>query len=174
MKPILLFILLIFGSTNCLSQKPKVEGRCLNPKFEKTVIRYLSFTVPVYTISQLKELESDFILMDAREKEEFNTSHIPGAIHVGYNHFQTGKYLDMDKDKPVIVYCSIGYRSEKIAEKLSKAGFKNVYNLFGSIFEWANQGNMLEDAKGMNTYDLHTYNKSWSKWVDNTNIKKVY
>ena len=57
---------------------------------------------------------------------------------------------------------------------MKKAGFSNVYNLYGSIFEWANQGHRLVDKGGQPTFKLHTYNKKWSKWVDNAKIEKVW
>jgi len=174
MRQTILFLLIILGLSNCYSQKPNVEGRCLDPKFEKKIINSLNFSIETLTVSQLKESKDGYLLMDAREKEEFETSHIPGAIHVGYDHFEIEKYQDLDKDKPILVYCSIGYRSEKIGEKLKKAGFKHVYNLFGSIFEWANQSNGLEDNKGMETQNIHTYNRSWGQWINNPKIKKVY
>ncbi len=65
---------------------------------------------------------------------------------------------NLDKDKPVVVYCSVGYRSEKIAEKLEKEGFTQVYNLYGGIFEWVNQDNPVYNEKGK-TNNIHPY--SW-------------
>jgi rhodanese-related sulfurtransferase len=174
MRLLIVNILFVLSFLQCYSQKPEVTGRCLNPKFEKTVIKYLSFSVPSLTVSELKDSKEKFILMDAREKDEYKVSHIPGAIHVGYDKFDLNNYMELDKDKPIVVYCSIGYRSEKVADQLSKAGFKNVYNLFGSIFEWTNQGNQLEDEKGATADKVHTYNKSWSKWMDNPRMIKVY
>ena len=171
---IFLNIIAILGFSLCFGQKAEIEGRCLNPKFEETVINYLSFDVPTLTVMEFKQDFKKFTIMDAREKEEFKTSHIPGAINVGYDKFDLDNYLELDKDKPIVVYCSIGYRSEKIAKILSDEGFNNVYNLFGSIFEWANRGNFLEDENGIQTQKVHTYSKSWSKWIDNPSIKKVY
>ena len=44
------------------------------------------------------------------------------------------------------MYCSIGKRSEKVTQKLKKAGYNNVSNLYGGIFEWVNQGNEVVDT----------------------------
>jgi len=74
----------------------------------------------------------------------------------------------------MVVYCSIGYRSEKIGEKLLRLGYKNVYNLYGSIFEWANEKYQLVGSNGKTTNRVHSYNKSWSKWVTNEEIKTVW
>ena len=50
----------------------------------------------------------------------------------------------------------------------------NVYNLYGSIFEWANEGLPLVDNNGYDTNAVHTWNKRWSQWVTNPNVEKVW
>ena len=77
-------------------------------------------------------------LLDARELEEFEVSHLKDAIWVGAKAFKTDSVSAIIKDKntAIVVYCSIGVRSEKIGEKLIAAGYTNVKNLYGGIFEW--------------------------------------
>ena len=70
-----------------------------------------------------------------------------------------------DKNATIIVYCSVGIRSEDIAEKLQKAGYKNVFNLFGGIFEWKNKQNVVVDTNNNPTEKVHTFSKEWSKWL---------
>lgn len=79
----------------------------------------------------------------------------------------------MPKDKKIVVYCSIGYRSEKIAERIQAMGYE-VSNLYGSIFEWVNQGNQIVDNTGKETKELHTYNRKWSKWVEPDSVQKTW
>ena len=81
---------------------------------------------------------------------------------------------DIPKESNMVVYCSIGYRSEKIGEKLLRLGYKNVYNLYGSIFEWANDKYPLVGSNGKTTNRVHCYNKSWGKWVTNDEIRTVW
>ena len=69
------------------------------------------------------------------------------------------------KSATIVVYCTVGYRSGKIVEKLQKAGYQKVYNLHGSIFEWVNQGNSVVNSKGVTTTEVHTYSKDWAKWL---------
>jgi len=69
------------------------------------------------------------------------------------------------KDAKIVTYCSVGYRSERIGEKLQKAGFTDVSNLKGSIFKWINEGNTLEDKDGQTTDKVHGFDKNWGKWV---------
>lgn len=104
------------------------------------------------------------VFLDAREAEEYAVSHIPGAVWVGYDDFDLARTNTFDKDAKIVVYCSVGYRSERIARKLQKAGFTNVSNLYGGIFHWVNEDNQVVDANGP-TKRVHTYNAKWSKWL---------
>jgi rhodanese-related sulfurtransferase len=173
MKNIFCFFLLIFFNTGCWAQVPPNRAHCQNPKFDKQVATWLRFTVPTISPDSLKKL-SDIVILDAREREEYAISHLPNALFIGYNHMEKAVLTPIPKNKPIVVYCSIGYRSEKIGEKLQKMGFTKVYNLYGSIFEWVNQGNFVVNTEGGQTTKVHTFNKSWSKWVDNPDIQKVW
>jgi rhodanese-related sulfurtransferase len=147
-----------------------------DPEFDKTIRSLLGFTVKTMSVSelqnQLKISESPMMLLDAREYREYEVSHLPNAIYVGYNNFSMEKLKKVPKDSRLIVYCSIGYRSEKIAEKLISAGFKNVYNLYGGIFEWANAGNRVVNNFWMQTSKVHAYDQTWGKWLKKAD--KVY
>lgn len=147
----------------------------INPDFDKKVSGMIGFQVPTISVEKAcNDSLQGYIYLDAREKEEYNISHIPEARYIGYDNFDHSTIADIPKDKPLIVYCSIGYRSDKIGEKLEKAGFTNVHNLYGSIFEWANRGFLIVDNKNQPTKRLHTYSKKWSRWVDNPDIEKVW
>jgi rhodanese-related sulfurtransferase len=172
-KIILQLSFFICIATACNGQQPANRAHCQNPKFDKTVASWLAFTVPTVSPSDVKKMPNA-LLLDARERAEYNTSHLPNAIFVGYNNFEKDALANVPKDKPIVVYCSIGYRSEKIGEKLQKMGFTKVYNLYGSIFEWMNQGNQVVDNQGNKTKKIHTFNKSWSKWVDEKNAEKIW
>ncbi len=159
----------------CQAQQPADRPQCKDETFDKAVATLLSYTVPLKSVEDLsKEDLSNYTILDAREQKEFNTSHIQGAICVGYNNFDIQQLKDIDKNKPIVVYCSVGYRSEKIGEKLIQSGYTKVYNLFGSIFEWINQGNEIEKSSGNTTLEIHTYNQKWSRWVLNKKYKKVW
>jgi rhodanese-related sulfurtransferase len=166
-----IFFLLLFVS--CSAQQPADRATCQNPEFDKKVASWLKFSVPTVSPDDIKKMP-DILLLDAREREEFNISHIPKAVFIGYNHFEKNVLKDVPKDKPIVVYCSIGYRSEKMGEKLQKMGFTKVYNLYGSIFEWVNQGNQIVDSQGVSTKKVHTFNRNWSKWVDKGKAEKVW
>jgi rhodanese-related sulfurtransferase len=125
-------------------------------------------TVPLIKVEELKnDLQKNerLILLDTRALEEYNVSHLPTAKFVDYQKFKQHDLDTLDRQTPIIVYCSVGYRSERIGEKLIARGFKNVKNLYGGIFEWVNTGNRVVDNDGRPTLKVHTYNKKWSQWL---------
>lgn len=131
----------------------------------------LSESVPIVSCDELKKM-NHVVLLDAREKREFEVSHLKDARWIGYDTFSFSNLKDIPKDAPIVVYCSIGVRSEKIGEKLQKAGYKNVKNLYGSIFEWVNQGNTVYDMSGKPTTKIHAYDRTWGIWCNKGD--KVY
>lgn len=141
---------------------------------EKKINGLLDFSVNTIATEELDKYKDDFIILDSREREEFETSHILNARFIGYDNFDISSLEGIDKEARIVVYCSIGYRSEKIGKKLKKSGFKNVYNLYGSIFKWANEGRPIVNNSGEKTMKIHTYNKKWSKWVFAEDLEKVW
>jgi rhodanese-related sulfurtransferase len=132
-----------------------------------TVLKKLNKeSVPYIYVTELKE-KKNLVFIDAREQKEFDVSHISGAIPVGYNQFkpETVTQNIKDKETAIVVYCSIGVRSERIAEKLLKLGYKNVFNLYGGIFEYKNTGGTVVDNKNQTTDSVHAYNKTWSSYL---------
>jgi rhodanese-related sulfurtransferase len=101
------------------------------------------------------------LLLDARTQAEYQISHLPQAQRIDPYHPNLAE-IAVDKNAPVVVYCSVGYRSARIAQQLERAGFTHVYNLEGSIFQWANEGNpvFLCDRP---TVRVHPYNANWGR-----------
>ena len=131
--------------------------------------------VPYISVETLAMPKSTAILLDARELEEFNVSHLQNALCVGYNTFdlkETISKLPKDKNTKIVVYCSLGIRSETIAHQLIQAGYTNVVNLYGGIFEWKNNDFQVVDTLGKSTEKVHAFNKSWEKWLKK--VEKVY
>lgn len=128
--------------------------------------KYNTESVPYIAVQEAsKDLTAVFL--DTRELAEYQTSHIKEAIHVGFTNFNQQIVLDKIKDKntKIIVYCSIGVRSEKIGEKLIKLGYTKVVNLFGGLFEWKNNGFSVYTNSNIETEKVHTYSKEWSKYL---------
>ncbi|NEU07825.1 rhodanese-like domain-containing protein [Flavihumibacter sp. R14] len=156
-----LFILLLFFMPT------GVFAQIHNPEFKAVLDKGYRHTVPLISVEEFKALDKhNLYILDAREAEEYSVSHLKNARSVGYFWFDMRHVYDIPYDARVVVYCSVGFRSEKIAEKLLKAGYQNVYNLYGSIFEWVNQGNPVYQSSGVQTSEIHGYNKKWSRWIE--------
>lgn len=152
---------LFFGSSFVRAQE------ALNPKYTKKLERLYKNSVPLVEAESAKEMmEEDVLVLDTRTEREFEVSHIAGAQFVDFDSFSKKDFAGVDRDKKVIVYCSVGYRSERIGEKLKKMGFENVYNLYGGIFEWKNLGNDVVNDQDQTTDQVHTYNADWGRWLD--------
>ncbi len=131
-------------------------------------------SIPYVYVEDLKKDISNVILLDSREPKEFATSHLKNAICVGYDFFSLDSITTKlpNKDSKIVVYCSLGIRSEDIAEKLKKAGYNNILNLYGGIFEWKNNDNPVYNSEEKETENVHTFSKEWSKWLKKGN--KIY
>lgn len=173
---LLSFLVSICYSSNLNAQVAGKESAPLvsNPAFDRTIDRLISHTVPLIDVKTLSKDMDKYLLLDARERSEYEVSHLEGALYIGYDHWSIAVLDGVDKDQPIVVYCSIGVRSEKIGEQLQQAGYRNVKNLYGSIFEWVNQSYPLVDKAGYPTKNIHAYNWLWGKWVKNDLYKKVY
>jgi rhodanese-related sulfurtransferase len=102
------------------------------------------------------------ILLDIRAPAEFRISHLRGArLAPDLNTAQT-ILVGVDKDCEVIVYCSVGWRSSAVAQALTDAGYRRVFNLRGGIFAWANQRRPIHDARGIAS-KVHPFNDDWGR-----------
>ncbi|MCE9583331.1 MAG: rhodanese-like domain-containing protein [Planctomycetes bacterium] len=104
------------------------------------------------------------VLLDAREPGEWKVSRLAGARNTPPGTKPDAALAGVPKDAPVVVYCSVGYRSSDFAERAKKAGWTNVANLEGSIFQWANEGRPLVDDKGPAT-KVHPYDEKWGQML---------
>ncbi|MFI5203909.1 MAG: rhodanese-like domain-containing protein [Flavobacteriales bacterium] len=135
--------------------------------FDQMVKRMTKGTVSFIKSKELspKINSNDLLLLDTRQKKEFNVSHIKGAKWVGEDSWNDSLYKTAKRYKLVVCYCSVGYRSEKAGEWLMKNKTKNVRNLYGGIFAWKNAGYTVVDNQGKPTEKIHGYSLKWGKWV---------
>jgi len=83
----------------------------------------------------------DFIILDVRTAEEFNSGHIKNAVNIDYFLDNFKAELDkLDKDKTYLIYCMSGSRSGRALQVMKKIGFRHVYNLEGGIIAWKSAG----------------------------------
>ncbi|MBI1288793.1 MAG: rhodanese-like domain-containing protein [Flavobacteriales bacterium] len=159
---------LIFGLILLL---PLISCGQKNTSLDEEVKTLYRNTVPIAQMTDVENWKNAKVL-DSREKEEYDVSHLPNAEFVGYNDFDLSSVKSIPKTDTIIVYCSVGYRSERIGEKLQDAGYKHVYNLYGGIFNWKNHDGVVVDDQNDTTQKVHTYNKDWSRFL--TKGEKVY
>lgn len=166
MKYSLVYMLIFFISSTSVAQG----------SLDQVLRLFNSESIPYISVEELRmyQLKGDLVILDSREMEEFEVSHIPSARYVGYKNFSSQSITSSipDKDSPIVVYCSLGIRSETIGEKLKKLGYTNIQNLYGGIFEWKNKGYPVIDTDGKETENVHAYTKVWGKWLNKGN--KVY
>lgn len=126
-------------------------------------------TVPQIRTAELKikiETKQNLAILDTRSPEEYEVSHILGAKLIDYNNFKPQDVLPFNKSSEVIVYCTVGARSENIGEKLLELGFTDVKNLYGGIFQWVNEDGPIVNKKNQPTDSVHTYSWLWSYWLE--------
>ena len=109
------------------------------------------------------------LLLDVRQPQEFKVSHLPGAINVSPNasvqDAANTVLKDVPKDRRIVAYCSIGVRSSILAQRLTEAGYTNVHNMIGSIFQWANEDRPLVGDNGP-VKKVHPYNAHWGRLLE--------
>jgi len=156
-----LFLLQACGQTNSAAYDLMLQGLYKD-------------TVPQITPEDLNKLlleDSPAVLLDTRSKAEYSVSHLSGARLITPASFDPEALKLQSKEVQIIVYCSVGYRSERVGEKLLGAGYTNVQNLYGGIFKWVNSGLPVVNAHGK-TKQVHAYSRSWGVWLQKG--EKVY
>lgn len=101
------------------------------------------------------------ILLDTRTAAEYQVSHLAAAQLAPQAVEELQRRSDW-KQRPIILYCSVGYRSARLAAQLQEMGFDRVWNLEGSIFAWANQGYPVYRS-GARVHQVHPYNSQWGQ-----------
>lgn len=160
MKFIIFLIILLANSMQAQPEKFEQYLDKLEAKFD------------VINIDPEQLENGHFILLDTREPKEYQVSHLKQAINVGYDDFNADSVGFLDKKDTIVVYCSVGYRSSIIAEKMKKIGYDHVMNLRGGIFEWVNRKKPVYQGD-LRVNKIHTYNKNWGKFVFNAEIERV-
>lgn len=120
------FIVLLSG-TSCLSQSHQQDPA-------QNVV-YKDIDVPTFSL-YINEKQNSQIL-DVRTPAEWAQGIIPGAKKMNLHDPDfTTQLQALDMDRPVLVYCRSGARSENAMKLMVKMGFKEVYNLEGGILAW--------------------------------------
>jgi len=109
----------------------------------------------------------EYTVLDIRSEDEYKVSHIKGAQFINFDTYKDSDFTLYDKEAPIALYCSVGWRSQEVTEYLRQLGFNNVHNVYGGIFEWSNKGLPLNSIKGEDTDSVHVFSKKWGFWLKN-------
>jgi rhodanese-related sulfurtransferase len=142
-----------------------------NYSIPKLLEKYNKESVNYIQVNALHNNYRDFIILDTRKRKEYDVSHLPDAIWAG-DDLDLEKLPKIKKNQKIVVYCSVGIRSEGFGEQLREAGFTQVYNLYGSIFSWKDAGFEVVNVDGKPTDSVHVYSRKWGNYLKTG--KKVY
>lgn len=81
----------------------------------------------------------EFQLVDCREQYEWDAGRIEGAVHLPLNAIMAGGGADLDPEKPIVVICRSGNRSELATMMFRARGFE-AHNLEGGMEAWDRDG----------------------------------
>jgi hydroxyacylglutathione hydrolase len=96
-------------------------------------------TIPNMDVKELRQRLDEVILIDVRQRSEWDEGHIPGAFH-----FEGGRVawedLRFPHDRPLAIQCSSGNRSMSVSSVLRRRGYSNVFQVEGGIKQWERNG----------------------------------
>ena len=147
------------------------EPSVLYQQLLRTIYRHTVPTVPAAGLARELQQPAPPLLLDVRTPAEFRVSHLAGAHFVDADSVATAQFAGLDRAQSVVVYCSVGLRSERLGERLHALGFRRVRNLYGGLFEWMNQGHPVVNGAGPTT-NVHPYSTFWGSWLRRG--RKVY
>ncbi len=123
--------------------------------------------VKVITTEALAQtvVPDSLLILDVRSPAEYAVSRIPGAQRVDdAASWIVGEGALAHRDRPIVVYCSVGVRSASFARALQDAGFRDVRNLDGSLFAWASENRPVVNDAGPAS-GVHPYDYWWGQYL---------
>jgi sulfur-carrier protein adenylyltransferase/sulfurtransferase len=130
----------------------------------REILRRARQQVPEWSPSQVQDALSqqndDLVLIDVREKYEWNEGHIPGALHVprGFLELQIEEAVP-DKSKQVVLYCAGGVRSLMAGNTLQQMGYDNVISMRGGFGQWKGSGLNFVQPRTMTEAQTKRYSR---------------
>ena len=107
---------------------------CNHVKENDREVTYMNITAE--EAKRIMDIEEGYIILDVRAQEEYDESHIPGAILIPHTEIDArAEEVLTDKDQLILVYCRSGRRSKIAAEALVELGYTNIKE-FGGIIDW--------------------------------------
>ena len=108
----------------------------------------------------LQAERASLLLVDVRRAEEFAVSHLRGAANLRTND-EVLEAMAHQRPARTVLYCSVGFRSSRLANLVARCGVHKVFNLEGSIFQWANEGRAVYQGDKV-VQQVHPYGRRWT------------
>jgi sulfur-carrier protein adenylyltransferase/sulfurtransferase len=100
------------------------------------------------------------VIVDVRERDEWDEGHLPGAVHVPRGHLESRiERAAPDKAHPVLLYCASGNRSAFAAKTLDELGYEHVASLSGGFTDWKRNGLPFEVPKTLDEAKRRRYSR---------------
>ncbi|MFZ1704145.1 MAG: rhodanese-like domain-containing protein [Saprospiraceae bacterium] len=130
MKSVFFTLVLLFTSSLALLAQGTVDSPSF---FKEKVAEEINKEQALTLMYNAK----DFVVLDVRSKEEFETGHIENAFNLDYHSEDfVNQLVEMDKTKTYLLYCRSGIRSAKAMDIFLEKGFKHLYHLKGGYLDW--------------------------------------
>ena len=99
------------------------------------------------SVHELNERNSSLQVLDVRSPGEWKKGHVPGAHHIFVPELGN-RVGELDRKKPMAIYCGSGYRASIATSILKQQGFNDVWNVPGSWEAWKKAKLPVEGADG--------------------------
>lgn len=116
------------------------------------------------TLASRLAVGEQIVLLDVRSPAEFEVSHLRGAIRVDPTDHDRALPAEVRAGAKVVAYCSVGWRSSELVEKLRLSGIE-AENLEGSIFQWVAEDRPVYRGDEPVAV-VHPYSPAWAWLVD--------
>lgn len=136
LKPVVpftfMFVILfsIFGLTGCSNSTNRSNTASNSNTYQQ---------ITAEEAAKMMQSETDYIVLDVRTEQEYESGHIPGAVNIPNETIASGAIQQLpDKEQLILVYCRSGNRSKQASEKLVNLGYTNIVE-FGGINDWSGE-----------------------------------
>ena len=131
MKKVLLIIGLCMVTSACTK-----AGVTMEEEVTKEVVEAVYENITAEEAKKIMDTKEDYVILDVREKSEYDEGHIKGAILIPHDEIEKrAEEIIPDKNTLLLVYCRSGRRSKIASEALVELGYTNIRE-FGGIIDW--------------------------------------
>lgn len=104
------------------------------------------------------------LILDTRTPLEYAVGHLQGAYFMPHDLPEIEPFIQCSYSQTIVTYCSVGYRSAILAQRLQNMGYENVFNLNGSLFLWFSENRPIFCDEQIVEF-IHPNHLFWSFWL---------